>query len=72
MRLPRQTTVWGALGGMASKFGVGDNLGDVAALASGFDKLGLDADMITNLFPRFLSSLNNTPVHRSNRFSKDF
>ncbi|MCA9077467.1 MAG: DUF2780 domain-containing protein [Planctomycetaceae bacterium] len=44
----------GAIGGMAAKFGIGDNLGDITALAAGFDELGLDADMIAKFIPTIL------------------
>jgi hypothetical protein len=42
--------IGGMLGGIASSLGAG-NLGSIAELAGGFDKLGLDADMIQKFLP---------------------
>ncbi len=42
--------IGGMLGGLASSIGGGD-LGDLAKLAGGFDKLGLDAGMIQKFLP---------------------
>jgi hypothetical protein len=44
----------GLLGGVASALG-GSQLGDLASLAGGFSKLGLDADMIGKFAPVVLS-----------------
>jgi hypothetical protein len=44
----------GAIGGLASSFG-GDSLGNLAQLAGGFSKLGLDSGMIGKFIPIILS-----------------
>jgi hypothetical protein len=48
----------GLLGGVASSLG-GSQLGDLASLAGGFSKLGLDADMIGKFVPILLSFLES-------------
>lgn len=49
----------GSLGGLASKFGMGD-LGNLASLAEGFKKLGLDASMVTKFVPKILEWLQTS------------
>jgi len=48
----------GLLGGVAASLG-GSQLGDLASLAGGFSKLGLDADMIGKFIPILLSFLES-------------
>jgi hypothetical protein len=48
----------GLLGGVASVLG-GSGLGNLASLASGFEKLGLDAGMIGKFVPVLLSYLQS-------------
>jgi hypothetical protein len=48
----------GLLGGVASALG-GSQLGDLASLAGGFSKLGLDADMIGKFVPILVSFLES-------------
>ena len=48
----------GAIGGIAKSLGVGD-LGNLAGLAEGFKKLGLDADMIVAFVPKILEWAQN-------------
>jgi hypothetical protein len=48
----------GLLGGVASALG-GSQLGELASLAGGFSKLGLDADMIGKLVPILVSFLES-------------
>ena len=48
----------GLLGGLASAMGAG-KLGDLATLAGGFEKLGLDKDMIAKFIPVVLNFLQN-------------
>ena len=48
----------GLLGGVASALG-GSELGNLASLASGFSKLGLDAGMIGKFVPVLLSYLQS-------------
>ena len=48
----------GLLGGVASALG-GSELGNLATLAGGFDKLGLDAGMIGRFVPVLLSFLES-------------
>ncbi|MEQ8822012.1 MAG: DUF2780 domain-containing protein [Sumerlaeia bacterium] len=51
----------GLLGGLASSLGggKGGQMADMAKLASGFDKLGLDSDMIVKFAPIVISFLQN-------------
>ena len=46
--------ILGAVGGLASNLGIGGSAGDLMKLAGGFDKLGLDASMITKFVPIIL------------------
>lgn len=48
----------GLLGGLASAMGAG-KLGDLATLAGGFEKLGLNKDMIAKFVPVVLNFLQN-------------
>ena len=48
----------GLLGGLASAMGAG-KLGDLASLAGGFEKLGLNKDMIAKFIPVVLNFLQN-------------
>ncbi len=48
----------GVLGGLAASFGA-NKLGDLAGLAGGFSKLGLDADMIAKFAPILLEFIQN-------------
>ncbi len=53
---PESGGVMGKLGGLASALGGGGSeLGNLAGLASGFSKLGLDTGMITKFIPVILS-----------------
>jgi len=50
----------GAIGGLMSKMGVGsNNLGALASLAGGFDKLGLDRGMVGKFVPVVLGFVRN-------------
>jgi hypothetical protein len=50
----------GAVGGLMSKMGGGSSgLGALASLAGGFDKLGLDGDMIGKFVPVVLEFVRN-------------
>jgi hypothetical protein len=57
---PESGGVAGALGGLASALGGGTpELGNLAALAGGFSKLGLDSGMISKFIPVMLSFLES-------------
>ena len=51
---PESGGIAGALGGIASSLGMGQ-LGNLASLAGGFEKLGLDPAMISKFLPIVLS-----------------
>ncbi len=53
---PQSGGIMGAVGSLASKFGgKGSELGNMASLAGGFSKLGLDRGMISKFIPIVLS-----------------
>jgi hypothetical protein len=53
---PQSGGIMGAVGSLASKFGgKGNELGNMASLAGGFSKLGLDRGMISKFIPIVLS-----------------
>ncbi len=52
---PESGGLMGAIGGLASSFGGGSSLGNLAGLADGFSKLGLDSGMIGKFIPIIMS-----------------
>jgi hypothetical protein len=58
---PQSGGVMSAIGGLASKLGgKGAELGNMASLASGFSKLGLDSSMLSKFLPIVISYVQDT------------